>query len=185
MLTAISGALRAMISRGKLVRATRAKRLSVQVQLLNSEAVDRVEALQPYGFSSFPKPGGDVLMLTVGGLRDDKVIIAIDDPSVRIRDLAQGELGISDGATVIAIRTTGVQIVTPGALAMQSDGNATLYAPQVRLGLYGAAFLKLVDERFIALFNAHVHTDPQGGTTGAPTTPAAVGAQTTTNVQAS
>ena len=177
--------MRAVVSRGKLVQSTRAKRLTMQVQLLNGEVADRVECLQPYGWSAVPKPGGDVLMLTVGGCRDDKVVLVVDDPAIRIRGLAAGEMGFSDGNTRFVVRATGGEISTPGSFNTQSDGPTNILAPTVDLGAYGAAFRRLIDERFLALYNAHVHTDPQGGVTSAPTSTGATGSHTTTNVQAS
>ena len=175
---------RSLISRGKILSATRAARLILQVQLLNGEVVDRVECLQPYGYSALPLPGADVLLLTVGGIRDDKSIIAVDLPNIRIRDLASGELGLSDGATVFACRFTGAEISTPGTLAMQSDGTATIVAPLLLLQAFGATVEKLVDARFIALFNAHTHPVP-GGTSGPPNQTMGVGSHTTTTTQAS
>lgn len=183
---ALDDALRSTVARGKVVAATRAGRLVLQVQLLNGEVVDRVECLQPYGHSALPAPGTDVLMLTVGGVRDDKSVIAIDSPAIRIRDLAPGEIGMGDGNTHFVCRASGAEISTPGAINARSDGAATVIAPSILLQALGATVEALVDARFLALFNAHVHVAPAGGgLTTPPTTTGALGAHTTTNVQAS
>lgn len=151
-----SDLLRTLIARGKLVSATRAGRLVGQVQLFAGEVVDNVEIFQPYGVSANPEPGGDVVLLTLG-TRDHKVVIAVDDTSRRIRDLAAGELGISDGSTQFVARGWGAEISTPGQLYLHADGAGNVLASALNLGALGATFRRLIDERILQYFNNHTH----------------------------
>lgn len=182
----LGNALAAIVSRGKVVGAQRGQRNLLQVQLLSGEAADGVEFVAPYGMSALPGQG-DAIMLTVGGTRDHKVIIAVDDPARRIRDLAPGEFGFSDGNSSVVFRSGALEIKTTLPLTIQADGAVNLTGSAVNLGLLNATMRKLVDERFVALFNAHTHGGVQtgGGTTGAPTTPMATGSHTTTTTKAS
>ena len=175
----LDDAVRSVVARGTLLRATRAKRLVVQVQLLNGEVADNVEVMQPYGFSSVPT-GGDVVMLTVGGVRDHKIVLVIDDPARRIRDLAAGELGIGDGASQVVVRGWGLDLSTPGALKAQVDGAATVTAAAISLGALNAVVRKLVDERFVPLYNGHTH----GGIGAPPSQLMSVDNHTTTTMKA-
>ena len=173
-----------VVSRGKVTAAQRGARNLVQVQLLSGETADHVEFMAPYGMSALPGNGADVVMLNVGATRDHKVVIAVDDPAKRIKDLAPGEFGFGDGNTVLVFRGGELQIMSTLPINIQSSGTVKIQGGEVDLGDYASPFRKLIDERFLALFNAHVHLDSRGGTTSAPTTAGATGTHTTTTTKA-
>lgn len=180
----LRGAVLGAIARGKVTAAQRGARNLLQIQLLSGETADHVEFMAPYGMSALPAAGADAVLLTVGATRDHKVIVAVDDPSKRIRDLAPGEFGLSDGSSMIVFRGGELQIMTSLPLNIQSSGAVKLQGTDIRIGDYAGTLQRLVDERFLTLFNNHVHADPQGGLTGAPTTTGVAGTHTTTITKA-
>ena len=81
-----------MVGRAVLLLVDDARKLqSVQVQALQGETLDRVERMQQYGLTSHPHPGAEVLLLSVGGMRQHPVAAAIDDRRHRPTNLAAGE----------------------------------------------------------------------------------------------
>jgi hypothetical protein len=78
---------------------------------------------------------------------------------------------------------TTVHIDPSGNVTIQAKtGTINLTAPNnINLGSLGETIYRLVDERMVALFNAHVHLS---GGAGIPTTQMAIGSQTTTVTRA-
>jgi len=170
----------ATVARGRISGPPlRGRRALVQVQLLEGEASQNVEFLAPYGRSALPA-SGEVLMLSVGGARDHKVVIAIEDPARRIQDLGTGEFGDSDGASRIVYRATLLEISSTRPVRVQSDTAVAVLAPAITLGDIADTVRKLIDERFVAVFNSHTH----GGGSG-PSPTIAVDTHTTTKTKAS
>jgi len=60
---------------------------------------------------------------------------------------------------------------TGTTLNIVAAGTVNVKAPAINLENTGALLYKLVNETFMTLFNAHVHTDPQGGSSSPPITP--------------
>lgn len=92
----------------------------------------------------------------------------------------------ASGATITIDPTGDVSITAAGsnesAVTMTAAGTITVNAASaVDLGAFGAAVYRLVDERFVTLFNSHTH--PANG--AVTSTPMAVGTQTTSTTKAS
>jgi phage baseplate assembly protein V len=68
----------------------------LQVTLLANETRGNVPRFQEYGFSAHPLPGATAIVVSISGLRDQPIIIALDDPRHRPRDLKQGEVILYD-----------------------------------------------------------------------------------------
>ncbi len=66
----------------------------------------------------------------------------------------------ANGATIV--------IDASGNVTVTSPGTAAVTAPNIQLG-DGGTLQELMNATAMAAFNAHVHSDPQGGTTGVPT----------------
>ena len=66
---------------------------TVQVEALRGEVIDGAERMQLYGITSHPLRGADVLVLSVGGVRQHPVVL-VDDRRHRVKDLAEGEVCI-------------------------------------------------------------------------------------------
>lgn len=72
--------------------------------------------------------------------------------------------------------------VTSPEIKITASTEITVNSPSVKLG--NGSLKKLVTDALISAYNSHVHTDPQGGTTGTPTV-SLTSAVTTTNTEAS
>ena len=66
---------------------------TVQVEALRGEVIDGAERMQLYGITSHPLRGADVLVLSVGGVRQHPVVL-IDDRRHRVKELEEGEVCI-------------------------------------------------------------------------------------------
>ena len=65
---------------------------TLQIGALSGEVLPDVEKLQPYGFSSVPHPGAEVVFIAPGGLRENAVAIVADDRKFRFKGMKSGEV---------------------------------------------------------------------------------------------
>lgn len=65
---------------------------TLQIDALSGETLPDVEKLQPYGFSSVPHPGAEVLFLSLGGMRENAVAVIADDRRYRFKGMQPGEV---------------------------------------------------------------------------------------------
>jgi len=151
--------------------APRAATLSLAV--LAREQLARVERFAHYGFTSRPPTGSEAIVLCLGGNRDHPVVVADEDRRERpAGGLAEGEVCVyAAGGARVYLRADGsVEIVAPGGVLVSGDvevdgdlgvsGNVTA-AGDVADGVGTLAALR-------SAYNVHVHSDPQGGSTGPP-----------------
>lgn len=87
--------VRAMVTRGTVASVTDTGKLQT-MQVKGRDGDDDAERFQPYGFTSNPKPGAEVLIVNVGGDGSHPVVIAVDDRRYRIAGLESGEVCIYD-----------------------------------------------------------------------------------------
>lgn len=137
-----------MIGRGVLRAVNdQLKMQEVQISLLSDELRDGIERFQTYGFTAHPHPGAEGIYLSLGGLRNHGVVIAIDDRRYRIKSLAEGEVAIytdedagADGHRIVLKRGAKVEVhctdavVTAGRLA-RLDGDVVEIHAKTRLHL--------------------------------------------------
>ena len=87
--------LKSMLARGTVVLANAGKKMqSLQIRLTAGELKDGVEHFEPYGFTSNPKPGAEVLAAFLGGDRSHAVVVVASDRRYRISEVAPGEVVI-------------------------------------------------------------------------------------------
>jgi phage baseplate assembly protein V len=116
-----------LLSRGTVTLTQPAGKLqTLQVALLDDEAKDGVEHFEPFGFTSNPHPGAEVLAAFIEGDRSHGVIIAAADRRYRLQNLQGGEVAIYDdhGAS-IALTQTGI-IIIGGGHPINISGAATI-----------------------------------------------------------
>ena len=65
---------------------------SVQVVALDGEVIDDAERFQQYGYTSHPHPGAEAVLLSVGGMRQHPIVIAVEDRRYRQTGLVEGEV---------------------------------------------------------------------------------------------
>lgn len=87
--------LKNLLARGvvSLVNAA-GKMQGMQVKLLAGEVKDGMEHFEPYGFTSNPQAGAEVLAAFFGGDRSHGVIICAGDRRFRLQNTAPGEVAL-------------------------------------------------------------------------------------------
>jgi len=187
----------------------------IQIIALNEETISDMERFQEYGFESYPLEKAEVLAAFFNGNRDHGIAVCVHDRRYRPKDLIEGEVAIytnEDAITPFRIQmkknrihyrrsdqedididTSKTEDIGTSKIITaptETHVNATehiINSPQVSLGGNDFAGLrKIIDERFITLFNNHVHSGVQNGTgnTAVPTVSASEANQATANVKA-
>lgn len=135
------------IGRGRITFIDDAHQVQrAQVKLSGDEVKDDTPRLSEYGFQSNPPAGSDCIVLFLAGERTNGVVVATGSQQYRMRNLATGEVAISDNKgqhvylSAAGIRVDGgglpIQILnTPSVLidsaavrmtgTLQVDGNVT------------------------------------------------------------
>ncbi len=148
---------------------------TLQVSALADETRDGVERVQNYGVSSVPLQGATVVMVSVAGVRDHLVAVAVDDPRYRPQDLQPGEVCIytDEGDRILLKRGRIIEIETD-QLIVKAGTKVRFETPLVE------STGEIIDKadtntrsgsQMRAQHNKHKHTDVQtgGGTSGTTT----------------
>lgn len=87
--------LKSMMARGTVVLAAAGKMMqTLQVRLTAGELKDGAEHFEPYGYTSNPLAGAEVLTMFLGGDRSHAVVLVAADRRYRIKELKPGEVAI-------------------------------------------------------------------------------------------
>lgn len=115
--------LRLIVGRAQVARVNDGKKLQrLQVNGLADEVRDNVLRLQNFGHTGHPLPGCEVVIVSVGGSRDNAVAIAADDPRYRPTDLQPGESATYNAHGVIFLYSQdGEAILTCKNLIVHAD----------------------------------------------------------------
>lgn len=131
-LDALYRRIRMTIARAVIALVDDAKKEQiVQLTLVPGETRD-AERYQHYGFTSHPHPGGEAIVVAVGGSRDHLVVVADGDRRYRLKNLGQGEVAIYDDLgqavhlTRQGIAIYGTEQVTVTAPETAFTGNVTI-----------------------------------------------------------
>lgn len=110
----ISRRLRLLVSRGvvNFVNDT-LKQQNLQISMLADETADDVERFQNYGHTSVPPAGSEAIVLSVGGVRQHLVAIAVDNRSVRLGNLKEGDSALYhlEGHNVLLTKDGVIRVV--------------------------------------------------------------------------
>lgn len=148
---------------------------TAQAQLLADEVQDDVERVQEYGFTSVPLPGAEAVVAFVGGNRDHGLIIAVEDRRYRLTAMQPGEVALYThlGDKIV--------IHADGSIAVQASAQVAITSPLVTLSGNLQVQGSIIAQGDIsdhgsqsmagmrAIYNSHIHTDPQGGSVSTPT----------------
>jgi phage baseplate assembly protein V len=89
--------LQNIFARGTVALVNASTKMQVlQVKLLADETLDVIEHFEPYGYTSHPLPGAEVLTLSVDGDRSHTVVIVTADRRYRPTGLAAGDVAVYD-----------------------------------------------------------------------------------------
>ncbi len=149
----------------------------------------------PYGYHAVPPEDELVLLLSLQGnpearvglpgsptarptIASDEVVVFHPPTGSKIHFRSNGDIDI--------VGTNDVNVTAAGDVnVVATSGKVTMAASLIEAAL--GATLRLMDERFIAFMNAHVHSGVNvgGGNTGAPTTTASTGSHATSALRGS
>ncbi|SPB16533.1 baseplate assembly protein [Caballeronia novacaledonica] len=86
-----------MIARGTVALANASTKMqSLQVNLLADETADNVEHFEPYGFTSRPHAGAEVVAVFPDGDRSHAIAVVVADRRYRLTGLADGDVAVHD-----------------------------------------------------------------------------------------
>ncbi len=163
--------VRNLITRGVVKRVSyEGKIRRMQATLRKDFPVDDIEHLEPYGFTSHPLPGAEVVVASLGGNRGRTYILMTNDRRHKLV-IAEGEAAMfthngdqvhlkADG-TIVAKASEKIIFDTPEVEVLQKltvNGEAT-FGAKATFNAQVLANGKRIDE-------SHRHLGDSGGTTG-------------------
>ena len=96
----------------------------LQITLLADESKDNVEHFQEYGFTSNPKPGAEVITVSVGGDRGHSVVLVCHDKRYRMPGLASGEVAMyTDEESYVALKRNKEMHASLSKFKIQNEAN--------------------------------------------------------------
>lgn len=137
----------------------------VQVDGLDGETLQAVELMQQYGLTSHPPVGTMAVLVPIGGRTAHGIIIATEHGAYRLKNLASGEVAIytDEGDHVHLKRGRVVEIVAGTKLRVVSPLLECTGEIKDRCDSDGRTMSGMR-----SIYNAHTHSDPQGGSVGTP-----------------
>jgi phage baseplate assembly protein V len=199
LISPVTRRISSMIGRAVLKAIVNTEEIqTLTVSVLSNETIEGTERYQEYGFDSVPLAEAEALPIFVNGNRNLGLVICVRDKRYRPTDLLSGEVALytsEDKTTPFRIqlkqnrtlfrradiedvdidtsKTEDIGTSKAVTVPTETHTNSTLFevkSSDINLG--NGALQKLIDFRFQALFNAHVHSGvlAGGALTGVPTT---------------
>ena len=104
-----------------------------QVRGLAGEMIEEAEYFQPYGFTSVPLVGSEVVALPVGGDRGHLILLAANDRGLRKKDMQSGEVGLYTAEGDFIHFKNGREIATSTKRSvLEASAEAVTRAPEIR-----------------------------------------------------
>lgn len=135
-----------MIGRAVLAAVNDSKGVQqIQVSVLAGESMDKVEYFQNFGFTANAPAGTELIVVSLGGNRDNLVAIASESRTLRLKNLLPGESAQYDkDGNYIKLKTGGILDIKTGSKLKIMNGSEEL--------------ITVLDDLFIWLEGAHVIT---------------------------
>ena len=172
-----------MVARGVVWMADDSTKLQQLQVSLQADEVRIAERFQQYGFTSVPLSESEAVLLFPGGLRDQALVIAVDDRRYRPINWAAGEVGLythegdyirmKAGRIVEVVCGTKLQVAAP-EVVVHASTKVRLETPLVEmtgnLTVSGQVQGNTVRTAAGIQLGTHVHSGVQAGgaNTGAP-----------------
>jgi len=116
-----------MLARGSVTLANSAGKLqTLQISLLHDESKDAVEHFEPFGFSSSPLPGAEVLAAFIEGDRSHGVVLSATDRRYRPQTLQGGEAAVFNAHNMTIILTQNGIVIAGGGKPVSISGAPTV-----------------------------------------------------------
>jgi phage baseplate assembly protein V len=105
----------------------------VKIETLSGEVQGGIERLQPYGITTSPPIGSEVVAGHLNGNKDHGVVLVADSGAYRVTGLGAGEVAIySQHGQKILLKTGGaVEITAPGGVSVGAGSDAVALAAKV------------------------------------------------------
>ena len=125
--------LKSMMARGTVVLAAAGKMMqTLQVRLTAGELKDGAEHFEPYGFTSNPLAGAEVLTMFLSGDRSHAVVLVAADRRYRIKALAPGEVAIyTDEGDKVHFKRGKVIDIETGTLNIKATTSVNFDTPVI------------------------------------------------------
>ncbi len=144
---------------------------TIQSEHLAGDVREDVEHFEPYGFTSEPHLGAEVLAASLNGDRNHTVAIIVSDRRYRIKNLKDGEVAIYDdlGKLVILKREELLIDAKDSPVTILSGSKVTIKAPEVIVDAANSTFTgnikaagEIEDKKgtmsaMRSTFNSHTH----------------------------
>lgn len=149
------------------------QRQGLQLKVLADETADDVERFQNYGHTSVPPAGSEAIVLGIGGARAGLVAIAVEDKSVRPKDLGAGDncLYHLEGHRII-LRQDGLLELEAKTVIINASEKLTMMSPDTEiqgpLHVTGEITSDTDVKTGTTSLKGHVHNQSGGGQTSAP-----------------
>lgn len=144
---------------------------TIQSEHLAGDIREDVEHFEPYGFTSEPHLGAEVLAASINGDRNHTIAIIVADRRYRIKNLKDGEVAMYDdlGKVVILKRNEVLVDAKDSPVTVQSGSKVTIKAPEVIVDAANSTFtgnIKAAGEiedkqgtmsAMRSTFNSHTH----------------------------
>ncbi|QXI55817.1 MULTISPECIES: phage baseplate assembly protein V [Pseudomonas] len=159
-----------MLARGTVVLVDALKKMqSLQMRLTAGELKDNAEHFEPYGFTSNPLAGAEVLTAFIGGDRSHAVVLVAADRRYRIQSMKPGEVAIyTDEGDKIHFKRGRIIDIETGTLNIKATTAVNFETPVIN---QTGQIVSVGDQLAggISQIN-HVHTGVQAGSgqSGAP-----------------
>lgn len=146
---------------------------TLQITVLDGEVLADVEHFEPYGFTSRPLEGAEVLTASLAGNRSHTVVLCAADRRYRKLNLQPGEVCLftNEGDYVHLKNGRVIDVVTQTlnitANTSNITGNLNVSGNVVAQGNVSDNGNKtMLGMRTV--YNTHIHSDPQGGSVAPP-----------------
>ncbi|QXH96123.1 phage baseplate assembly protein [Pseudomonas ogarae] len=159
-----------MLARGTVVLVDALKKMqSLQMRLTAGELKDNAEHFEPYGFTSNPLAGAEVLTAFIGGDRSHAVVLVAADRRYRIQSLEPGEVAIyTDEGDKIHFKRGRIIDIETGTLNIKATTAVNFETPVIN---QTGQIVSAGDQLAGGISQiGHVHTGVQAGSgqSGAP-----------------
>lgn len=114
-----------------------------KVILQEDELQNKVERIQPYGFTSFPEDGAQVLVGCINGDRNQSIVLTVGDSRYTVT-------GVGGDVVLHSKGDNEVRLNADGTIDIKTDGNAAI-------NIGNNSVKKLVNEYFKTVFEEHRH----------------------------
>jgi phage baseplate assembly protein V len=159
-----------MLARGTVVLVDALKKMqSLQMRLTAGELKDNAEHFEPYGYTSNPLAGAEVLTAFIGGDRSHAVVLVASDRRYRIQELKPGEVAIyTDEGDKIHLKRGRIIDVETETLNIKASVAVNFETPSITQTGQIVSQGDQVAGGISQIGHVHTSTQPGSGQSGAP-----------------